>query len=511
MSSQNEPVKPTAFSLADPQPAPVAATPVASGAPKWVLPTLAGLLVFALVVVFWLPSRIDGASPTLAETGEISAAKPSDRASDANTVKNRTEPEQASPWSDAQQAKLRKEAQNVLAILLDAQFELQELGVEQWAAEAFTAAKNLAAQGDLQYRERQFIQARASYEQALTAMETLTESAPLTLQKNLELARQAIEKGDREGALAALAIATYIDPASAILAALNVRVDALAQLLPLLSRALDMEQSGDLAGAQSALQQATVVDPQHLKARAELARVSAAHTLARFNRAMSEGYSALGEGQFSKARSAFQQAEKLSPGSAETSSAAQDLEMAETAWRLAKLQNSGQQHEAGERWQQAVETFEKALAIDQNLLFAQQGLKRSRTRAQLDKQFRSAIDKPQRLSDKAVAQSTAQLMRQAASISPRGPILEEQLATLGTLLKQAGAQIQLTLRSDGQTEVTLRKVSRLGQFHQKVLTVRPGTYTVIGSRNGYRDIRRSFTLNHDSVAFELNIICTEEI
>jgi len=41
--------------------------------------------------------------------------------------------------------------------------------------------------------------------------------------------------------------------------------------------------------------------------------------------------------------------------------------------------------------------------------------------------------------------------------------------------------------------------------------VRPGTYTVIGSRNGYRDIRRSFTLNHDSVAFDIEIVCSEEI
>jgi hypothetical protein len=178
---------------------------------------------------------------------------------------------------------------------------------------------------------------------------------------------------------------------------------------------------------------------------------------------------------------------------------------------LRTLQDSGQAQESSEQWQQAVETFEKALAIDANLQFAQQGLKRSRARAQLDKQFKSAIDKPERLFDKTVAQATAGLLRQAAAISPRGPVLEQQLATLEVLLQQAGAQIQLTLRSDGQTEVTLRKVSRLGQFKEKVLTVRPGTYTAIGSRDGYLDIRHTFTLLHDSVAFEINIVCTEEI
>ena len=89
--------------------------------------------------------------------------------------------------------------------------------------------------------------------------------------------------------------------------------------------------------------------------------------------------------------------------------------------------------------------------------------------------------------------------------------MSKQLSTLEVLLKQAGAIIQLTLRSDGETEITLRRVSRLGKFKEKLLSVRPGEYTLIGSRNGYRDIRRTFTVKHDSVAVELYIVCTEAI
>jgi hypothetical protein len=465
----------------------------------------------ALIVVFWLPGRFDGQSSTTEavteQAADISASQPGGARSD-NTA---TTTEEASPWSDAQLAKLRKEAQNSLAILLDVQFELQEMGVEHWGAQAFEAATAVAARGDLQYRDRQFVEAGASYEQALTEMEALAESAPAVVEQQLELARQAIEDGERDEAVAALAIAALIAPDNVRLAALKHRAATLEQLLPLLDQAEELQKVGDLAGAETTLEQATALDPQHLRARAELARVAAAHTLARFNRAMSEGYTALDESQFSGARKSFMAASKLSPGSAEVSGALQDLEAAETAWRLGKFQRDGRRQENSEQWQDAVTTFEKALAIDANLQFAQQGLKRSRARAQLDKQFRSAIDKPQRLSDKTVAAATATLLRQAAAITPQGPVLAKQLATLETLLEQAGAQIQLTLRSDGKTEVTLRKVSRLGLFQEKVLTVRPGAYTLIGSRDGYRDIRRSFTLNHDSAAFEIEIICTETI
>lgn len=509
MSSQNEPVKPTTFTLAEPEPA--ASANHASGAPRWVFPTLAGLLALALVVVFWLPGRFEGQSHTPAPEEQTLTENITGSSNGAESAKSQTITEEASPWSDAQMAKLRKEAQDTLAILLDVQFELEEMSVEQWAGEAFEEARALAAQGDLQYRDRQFVEAKMSFEQALSGMEPIAESASLALQEKLELARQAIENGERDTAKAALDIAALIDPANTMLTTLTHRVETLEQLLPLLSQAQELEESGDLAGAENSVQQATALDPEHLRARSELSRIATAHTLARFNQAMSEGYAALGEGQFSAARTSFRQAENLSPGSAEANGALQDLGATETTWRLSNLQNTGQKQEANEQWQQAVESFEKALAIDPNLLFAQQGIKRSRARAQLDKQFRAAIDKPQRLSDKTVAGATAKLLQHAATISPRGPVLENQLATLEVLLKQAGARIQLTLRSDGATEVTLRKVSRLGQFQQKTLTVRPGTYTAIGSRDGYRDIRRSFTIDHDSVAFEIEIICTEEI
>ena len=509
MSPQNEPVKPTAFQPANPEPAPAATTKPVSGPPSWVLPTLAGLLVLALIVVFWLPGRFDGSgvestsndNPPNTESGQPTTKPPKP---EANTP-------EATPWSDAQLAKLRKEAQNALAILLDVQFELQEAGVEQWAGDAFEAAKTVAAQGDMQYRDRQFPEAKISFEQALTEMELLAESAPKVLASYLERAREAIEAGEAQPALDALAIAALIDLTDTRIASLARRVETLPQLLPLLSKAQEAEESEDLGSAQKLLQQATALDAEHLRTRAELARVTAAHTLQRFNRAMSDGYSALDEGQFSRAKSAFGQAGKLSRGSAEVSSALADLEVAETSWRLSTLQTRGDEQEANEQWQEAVKTFEKALAIDSSLVFVQQGLKRSRARAQLDKQFNAAIEQPARLSDKAVAEATARLIRQAGSISPRGPVLEKQLAILETLLEQAGAEIQLTLRSDGQTQVTLRRVSRLGAFQQKALTLRPGTYTVIGSRDGYRDVRRTFTLNHDSVAFDVEIVCTQEI
>jgi hypothetical protein len=41
--------------------------------------------------------------------------------------------------------------------------------------------------------------------------------------------------------------------------------------------------------------------------------------------------------------------------------------------------------------------------------------------------------------------------------------------------------------------------------------LRPGTYTAVGTRNGYRDVRQTFTVKHDGAPPTVTIACTEPI
>ena len=163
------------------------------------------------------------------------------------------------------------------------------------------------------------------------------------------------------------------------------------------------------------------------------------------------------------------------------------------------------------RLAEAVGAYEKAREIDPSVLFAQQGLQRSRERARLDGQLRRAIEDPLRLSDARVAGATAELLQRARQASPTGPVLRQQIETLQELLQRAAEPVAVTLRSDRETEVTVYKVARLGRFAQRELSLRPGTYTAVGMRNGYRDVRRTFTVTHDSAPPTVTIICTEAI
>ena len=69
----------------------------------------------------------------------------------------------------------------------------------------------------------------------------------------------------------------------------------------------------------------------------------------------------------------------------------------------------------------------------------------------------------------------------------------------------------VTLRSDGQTSVVVYKVARLGQFEEQRLSLRPGTYTAVGTRRGFRDVREEFTVTPGGLAAPVVIACRDAI
>lgn len=512
MSSHNEQLQPTPFEVVQPEPLQPAApdSQRREGMAPWVLPALGGLLLLALVVIFWLPERVNSPAPVDSAAVETASAE-QDGAGTGQANKAPAAKTDVTPWSDAQQAKLRKEAQNVLAELLDLQFALEERGVKLWAEQRFAAVAAVASAGDELYRTREYVAAKARYQEGLAELEVLQQGIPAELERQLATASEALENGDLELANSALDMAEAIEPGNPQATALRQRVAVLPELITLLEQAAVEEQTGDLAAAIELLKQAVALDPQHQRSDSELQRVSAAWQEQRFNEAMSEGYAALDTNQFDKARRAFRRAAKIQAGSSEAASALQEVEAAATAHRLASLQNSGLRHEQQEQWQQAVDAYEQAQKIDANILFAREGLARSRNRARLDKQFQAAIDKPTRLADVAVAEATAQMLQMARAISPGGPVLNGQIERLEVLLRQANTPVAVTLRSDQQTEVTVYKVARLGLFSQQQLELRPGIYTAVGSRLGYRDVRVEFTVKAGGSTPAVTIACTETI
>ncbi len=65
--------------------------------------------------------------------------------------------------------------------------------------------------------------------------------------------------------------------------------------------------------------------------------------------------------------------------------------------------------------------------------------------------------------------------------------------------------------SNNLTQVAVYRVGQFGAFSQKELQLRPGTYTAVGSRAGYRDVRKEFDVEPGKGPVSVLVQCEEPI
>jgi len=179
--------------------------------------------------------------------------------------------------------------------------------------------------------------------------------------------------------------------------------------------------------------------------------------------------------------------------------------------KIALIEARGLAFERRELWDDAIAQYRDALKGDPNLVFAQAGLERSDVRAGLDAKLRNLIENPTLLFGDTVLADARRLVAEARAVPDAGPRLQDQIAKLDRLVALAATPIAVQLQSDERTEVTLYRVGALGVFTSKQVELRPGTYTAIGSRNGYRDVRQTFTVLPGRNLAPIKVICSEPI
>ena len=141
--------------------------------------------------------------------------------------------------------------------------------------------------------------------------------------------------------------------------------------------------------------------------------------------------------------------------------------------------------------------YETILTVDDTIQFAVEGRQRASAQARASQTLGNIIANPDKLSSKELFADAGRLLKEAKQLSPRGTILGGQIAETELLLTHYGKPVPVTLRSDNVTLVTLSTIGKLGTFSEKQLELRPGAYTIIGSRDGCQDVRQNILVRAD--------------
>jgi serine/threonine protein kinase len=230
-----------------------------------------------------------------------------------------------------------------------------------------------------------------------------------------------------------------------------------------------------------------------------------------FETAMSEAYAAVDREDWSAARQAFARAGALRPGSPAVADGLHRVDEGERASGLARHLAAARVLEAREDWLEAAGEYEEALKLDPTVAFAVEGHRRAAARALLAEKLEYHERHPERLGTEAVAREVETLLEEARETDPAGPRLRQQIADLERALADAETPVGVVIESDGRTDVVVYKVGRLGAFARKLLELRPGTYAVLGTRTGYRDVRLELVVKPHATPDPLVVRCEEPI
>ncbi|HVS78096.1 MAG TPA: protein kinase, partial [Steroidobacteraceae bacterium] len=385
---------------------------------------------------------------------------------------------------------------------------LQARGAPVWDGAEFSAARMQAAESSGAAAAGGVALAVQHLEKAQQLLDNVARKAPQALAAQLKAGDAALAAGHRDVADQAYALARRIDPNSKRAVDGARRSRLLSGVLPLLKDAQKAESARNYSRAAQDFSQALALDPGNAAAKAGLARANAAFGDDNYARAVGAGFAALGAGRLQEAQADFQQALGFRSRGAEAIEGLQRVSAALRAGRIAALRQRAASLEAQEHWRQAIAVYDDALREEPSLAFAKRGKARDEARAELSESLQRIIDHPDRLAFPSTRDEAVTLLQEAREQTPAGPVLQSLVERLDQLLPQLDRPVLLNLVSDNATQVTIPSIGVFGAFGRREIRLKPGTYTVIGTRDGYRAVHQEFTVEPGQQSVTINVSCS---
>ncbi|MCY4531416.1 MAG: hypothetical protein OXC84_03660 [Gammaproteobacteria bacterium] len=405
----------------------------------------------------------------------------------------------------------RTQGRDAASQMIRLQVELEDIGVTLWAGDTFNSLVTDAESGDDLYRESLYLEALASYQKTIEALEQLKASADEVSDQNIKRGDAALESGDAMAAVEAFTIVIAITGGSPTLRNKLERAENLEQVQSHVEAAILSESSGNLRDALRQFNEAQKLDPLWNPAAQGLSRVRQKINQRQFEDAMSVAFSALNRKDYASARASFEEAGKLIPGSPEPEDGILQIELAERMDQINVLKASAETNVKAERWQEAIDDFQHVLDLDVSLVFASQGLAQSEQRLSIHRQLQKFLDDPLLMQDDEELSMARQAIVDASRINSDSKQLQKQIDDLSKLISVARTPINVEIKSDNRTNVTVYRVRQFGKISSTVLALHPGAYTIVGTRPGYRDVQYNLRLMSGMTPEPIYISCSEEI
>ena len=506
--SPEDPIRPAPVTLAGAQPEPEPTRPRGRGGPS--APILGALALALGIGGFFLLGQL-GPAP------ESPRAAPAEEGSIAEAAGAGAQPPAPSPapFADAASQAAREAAQRTLRSFLARRTELEDHGAALWGEGELAAMTAQAEAGDAAFLSGQLEEALGAYEAALEAAEALWATLPSRQQAQQTEAAKLLDANQAAEAEAAYALLQAMAGNNTALRETAARGVLRAQQRPAVLDALAQAQMAltneNWTAAEARLEEAKALDGK-APGIAQLTQTLAAERRRQaLEAALGKGYDALAQQDYAGAEHAFKRALSLDGDATAAEEGLALVRAQRLEARLAALRDQAEGARRAGAFSDALAHYEAALGLDGTLAFAQAGRKAMADRLILE----GALEEAERTLGKDPSEAVLRHARETLALSApfldEEPRLAQQVETLRGRLAAAETPRTVRLESDGKTAVQVLKVRHLGALKEQVLPLRPGNYVALGSRDGYRDVRISFTVPLEGRPLSVAVVCRDRI
>lgn len=469
---------------------------------------LLGSLLLLVISGGWLLYYL---SKNPLQTGEVTTRR-SPAPGEVKNKSDQTTRQQPVPKVDPDQLAREKEtAEQKLADFLEARHNLDAKGVADWGEPSYIKLIKFGEAADSAFLNKEYKAAAEQYAQAGSIAEDLAGRSGQALIRLLDEGQTALDAGDGPLAQRKFATALMIDSVNQVARRGLERAKTIEAVLALIVSGKQHEASGDLSLAAADYQRALQLDAYSQEARNALESVNGRLKEAQFQQLISEGLAAFHNSAYQVAHKQLIKAKALKPNSPEVLDALSQVDEAMRLARIEALQKKALAAEQTEDWQSALKSYQAVLEIDKTVQFASRGEKRAAEQIRIAKRLDFFLAQPDALDSDSQLNNAILLLSEAGDVEPQGPQLSERIQKLERLVDIAKTPVKITIESDNLTQVAVYRVGKLGRFDVRELELRPGTYTVVGARDGYQDVRQKIVVKPGRQSIRVTVKCKVKI
>ncbi|MFT6896291.1 MAG: putative RNA binding protein with dsRBD fold (UPF0201 family) [Paraglaciecola sp.] len=416
-----------------------------------------------------------------------------------------------STLTEQQQAQFREQFKQALTEFeIELQPQLDKIALANWQVPRLAELANLKQNMLNKFAQGEFVEAKEAGENLLGQTRQLITEWQNQNQSYLDTARALFSEGNILQAQLSLNKALVLVPEHPQALSLQKRIQIFTLIDALQADLQVAKVERDLLKQIDILSKIASLDPTLSNYTEDLHAVQSAYQRQQLIQALADAEHALNSDKLATAQGYIEKALRLSPNSKGAELLAKKIAQAKTTQSLTGISRSLEKLVQADEWQLVLKSSAHALGKHPNdSTFKDYNTKANKVLA-AQQSLNIFIAQPARLAEEHIRDAAKKRLQQAVAASLWSNNLQQQIAQVAKTIDQYSKPVDVTVKSDGLTFLTVVGVGQVGAVVEKVIQLTQGKYVLQGRRLGYRNKRMEFVVAAQQTQI-LELICDEAI